>query len=295
MDRFESVTGPNWPGIDCIKHLFVFGDSYSSVGYDQFTIQEHPHPSVDHPLGIPFPGHTWTDDSAGMGDEGMSENPNWVGHLVTSRRNAEKPIVVYDYAVGGHCVLDVRGQIEDTFAGHVASQPEWARWKGGNSLFVVWVGINDCAGPTPYEPIVKDLMGVVDLLYEMGAINFLLIDVPPIDKSPAIPDSILEERPELADDYKNWNALLHKHTKEFHTAHPKSTILMYSSYDLFTRVNQEPVKYGFAAKDVKRRRGPMWMDHLHPTSKMHKVIADDIEAFLKRFPAHKDNEPSLTP
>jgi len=39
--------------------------------------------------------------------------------------------------------------------------------------------------PGPHEQVVKRLLGAIDLLYEIGARNFLLIDVPPIDKSPA--------------------------------------------------------------------------------------------------------------
>lgn len=70
---------------------------------------------------------------------------------------------------------------------------------------------------------------------------------------------------------------------------------MYSSYALFTKVNEDPAKYGFAPEDVKKRRGPMWMDHLHPTTKMHKVIADDLEGFLKSYPAHTSDgiQPAL--
>lgn len=118
-----------------ITFQIISGDSYSSVGYQEWTIEQFPHPSVDNPLGIPFPGQTWTDDSEGMGDCGMSRNPNWVGHFVTSRRNAGNPIVVYDYAHGGHAVPDMRRQITEIFSGHVASQPEWAPWKENDSLF----------------------------------------------------------------------------------------------------------------------------------------------------------------
>jgi len=157
----------------------------------------------------------------------------------------------------------------------------------------VWVGINDCAAPGPHEQVVKRLLGAIDLLYEIGARNFLLIDVPPIDKSPALPDSILEGRPELAETYRKWNSLLHEQTKTFHAnpEHSDCTILMYSSYNIFTRVNEEPEKFGFPPGDVKRKGGSMWMDHLHPTSKMHKVIADDLEGFLKAFAAYKSDGP----
>ena len=85
------------------------------------------------------------------------------------------------------------------------------------------------------------------------------------------------------------NRLLRTNASIFHKdpEHAGSTILMYSSYALFSNVIAEPEKYGFPPGDIKRRGGSIWMDHLHPTSKMHKVLADDIEEFLKTFAAHK--------
>ena len=42
-----------------------------------------------------------------------------------------------------------------------------------------------------------------------------------------------------------------------------------------------PEKYGFPATDVRKRGGKVWMDHLHPTSAVHSVVARELDAFLR--------------
>ena len=58
---------------------------------------------------------------------------------------------------------------------------------------------------------------------------------------------------------------------------------MYSSWDLFNKVHDDLKAFGFTQSDVKKRGGRIWMDHIHPTSRMHEIIADDLDEFLKKF------------
>lgn len=89
-------------------------------------------PSAINPLGAPWPGQTYNED----------DKPNWVGHLITKycpqpryvpkgyKEDASKdkpalpspdisfkqnPILVYNYATGGHTVLALKDQIERQF------------------------------------------------------------------------------------------------------------------------------------------------------------------------------------
>ena len=102
------------------------GDSYSAVGYHP----RNPFPSESEPLGVPFPGQTWT-ESDPMSD---SSNANWVGHLVTFRRKDGKSLLVHDYAVGGHTINGVKSQIENWFIPHAGKRPSWAPWHANNRL-----------------------------------------------------------------------------------------------------------------------------------------------------------------
>lgn len=94
------------------------------------------------------------------------------------------------------------------------------------------------------------------------------------------------KEPRAYQSYLDWNKRLHAGAQDFYTKHPNITALMYSSWDIFDKVYNEPTKFGFSRQDLRKRGGAIWMDHLHPTSRMHEVVATDLEAFLKAFPAH---------
>lgn len=85
--------------------------------------------------------------------------------------------------------------------------------------------------------------------------------------------------------YVDWNKHLHTSARSFHEKHPDASILMFSSWETFTRVLDDPVTYGFSTTDVSKSGGRIWMDFLHPTTKMHGIIAEDMWKFLNEIPA----------
>ncbi|KAJ7062001.1 hypothetical protein C8F01DRAFT_1056884 [Mycena amicta] len=85
------------------------GDSYSAVGYD---FSSHV-PTQNNPLGIQFPGDTYTE---------FPELPNWVGHLIKTHA-PENDWLVFDYAVGGARVHDVGHQVRLGFEKDIADGP----------------------------------------------------------------------------------------------------------------------------------------------------------------------------
>jgi phospholipase/lecithinase/hemolysin len=56
--------------------------------------------------------------------------------------------------------------------------------------------------------------------------------------------------------------------------------MIYSSWDTFNALLDDPVAYGFPAEDVRKANGSIWVDHLHPTSAVHHFLARDMFAFL---------------
>lgn len=155
---------------------------------------------------------------------------------------------------------------------------------------------------------IKQLLDEQECLYEAGARNFLLIDVPPIQRTPvgtAIISFIapyiyrrLRFSPGLsravdATDiesliYEAWNIQLQEKLEEFYAAHSDISMLLFSSWDTFTRVLDNPVPHGFSSDDVSKSGGGIWVDYLHPTSQMHDWIAGDLAGFLNGQPPHKD-------
>lgn len=61
--------------------------------------------------------------------------------------------------------------------------------------------------------------------------------------------------------------------------------MVYSSYDTFIRVLDDPESHGFAPEDVGKKGGAIWHDNLHPTSAMHAIIAKDMALLLNNQPA----------
>jgi len=249
----------SWPGYHGLRHIFVFGDSYSSVGYDSTC----PHPTKEEPLGVEWPGTTYTEGEFA---------PNWVGHLVAAHR-PRPDTLVFDYAVGGSRVHGVRQQIQREFLHEAGTKPKWAPWMPDDSLFVCWVGINDCLFTKHHEPGIDVLSALHQELYDSGARNFLLIDVPPIDLSPTGRTSA---RPR----FQSWNDQLTDMATQFSEAHEDATVLIFSSYSTFSRVLADPVAHGFQEIDVKKSGGAIWSDHLHPTTRMHQILERDLVSFL---------------
>lgn len=138
------------------------------------------------------------------------------------------------------------------------------------------------------------------MLYKNGARNFMFIDVPPIQYSPAsksswsrihwlhwtlstVPESFATD-PTIVKTYTNWKINLSRAVHDFCGRYPEASVFLYSSWQLFEKVLTGPENYGFSKQDVKKRGGKLWMDHLHPTSAFHLILADDIELFLNNLP-----------
>ncbi|KAI5888383.1 uncharacterized protein SCHCODRAFT_02053308 [Schizophyllum commune H4-8] len=343
MSNQVMQVGPSWRGLAAIKRLMVFGDSYSAVG----APIEAPRTAA-HPLGVPFPGPgCFTDydnarhrsrpnwvghfitqyapepryrDIAGI----QAQYPGYTQEQDPAY--ARDPLLVYDYARGGKTIPEVISQIEDQFLPRLGkwcrTQPAEGAGKGGdaakvwtseNALFVTWVGINDCAfGSTreAREEAFQQLFAAQDDLYQAGARNFVFIDVPHINRSPAgefpislDPTSSLKplhiQLPSIhsLEDYSNhlpvpishkdrserydeYNAMLAAHARRFATAHPDATVLLFSSARTLDRVLDDPDIFGFPQGDAREPFSTIWTDQLHPTSAVHDVFAMDIADFL---------------
>lgn len=81
--------------------------------------------------------------------------------------------------------------------------------------------------------------------------------------------------------FEEWNDLLRVHASQFAQDHEDATVIIYSSWETFSRVLDHPVQYGFEAGDEKKSGGSIWVDHIHPTSKMHDELAKDVVALLR--------------
>ncbi|KAG2008626.1 fungal cellulose binding domain-containing protein [Coprinopsis cinerea AmutBmut pab1-1] len=292
-------TSESWPGLEGVKRLFIFGDSYCSVFKTPTNFSQEISPSADNPFYTPYPGRTY----AGEGQ------PNWVGHFITkyapgprydpSKKKQSKdykkdPLLVYNYASGGDRVAGVAYQVQKLFLPHVGAKPRWAPWDERNSLFTMFVGINDCAsffypsglqqseGQPNVDPVaarVDQFMELQEELYAAGARNFVFFDLPPIDQSPALASS-KDLDPNHISPYQKWNQILLGRLETFKSSHPDATVFLFSTHQVFSDLLQNLEKYGFPTEDRHRKGGSVWVDHLHPTSRVHDIIARSLAEFL---------------
>ncbi|KAI9067916.1 carbohydrate esterase family 16 protein [Trametes sanguinea] len=275
MSSNLSIVRNAWPGVQGLRHLIVFGASYCDVGYNSRA----PHPSPERPLGVDFPGETWC-GTIDKEQNKVTYEPNWVGHLVElvrAQRN-ESSLLVYNYALGGETASGVKRQIEEEFVPHVATRPEWAPWTPEDTLFATWVGINDCAwnADTP-DPVASTKASVAELfllqerLYHKGARNFCFVDVPPTYDYPEI-----QKPAKLKDTILTWNASLREATERFSADHAEATVFIWSAFDFFARLLANPAAYGFHGEDTRKAEGAIFEDGLHPTSRVHLLMAQEI-------------------
>ena len=143
------------------------------------------------------------------------------------------------------------------------------------------------------------LKGAHQRLFDAGARNFLFINLPPVERSPGMLNGVHSSKPKKKSShiisllvassrlnagqiYKDWNKALSKTVRQFANTHypEEITAMIYSSYDTFTRVLDDPISYGFTFEDVRKEGGGIWYDNLHPTSRMHDIIAADMAQFL---------------
>ena len=59
------------------------------------------------------------------------------------------------------------------------------------------------------------------------------------------------------------------------------TAFVYSSFDLFSKLLDNPGQYGFKTSDICKKEGSIWCDHIHPTTRVHEEIAKDFVQFLR--------------
>jgi len=82
------------------------------------------------------------------------------------------------YAVGGARVNGLDHQIKNYFELDIGQKPECAPWNAADILLITWVGINDCAWRGDVNSRMKLLMNAHQHLFNLGARNFLFINLP---------------------------------------------------------------------------------------------------------------------
>ncbi|CCM06439.1 uncharacterized protein FIBRA_08701 [Fibroporia radiculosa] len=224
------------------KFLFTFGDSYTTDGFN-ITLGVN---STD-------PGYT------------SSNGPNWVEYLGGSYNVTDTK--VFNLASGGATidaalvapyeptVLSIVDQVSQ-FQEYLAAKPYGAQWDSADSLFAIWIGINDVGNSYAWTNVTSQsafhtilmerLFSQVDILYEDGARNFLFLTVPPTNRAPLLieagPTAVGQITAALAD----YNDQLMAFVDLFQATHPDVTrATVFDSRPVFNTLLDNYATFGY--------------------------------------------------
>ena len=65
------------------------------------------------------------------------------------------------------------------------------------------------------------------------------------------------------------------------------SVFIFSYWNLFNEILDEPLAHGFDEGDPTKAEGGIWLDKLHPTTEVHRILAKSVMDFLC---AVKENE-----
>lgn len=277
-------------GWDKIEYLFVFGDSYSSIGFDPRDGNLSPKPG--NPLGISkYPGVT------------LSTYSNWVNYLTAQYNKTQ--VLTYDLAIPGATISPLyTHSSHSTLKSQInllvtKLKPTPTLLTATNSVYILWIGTNDLLRhPNIHSDGLLDAyFQSIDSLYKFGARNFLIIDVPSIDRAPHITSPAL-----LKKTIRNFNAALTSRAKELRRKKRDSIWIGTLSINrMWQRMLDLPDEYGFLnVKEVCAEyskgtpswdtfhancRVPVdkyfWQDGIHPTSQVGKLMARQLAKALQ--------------
>ncbi|KAJ9165264.1 Carbohydrate esterase family 16 protein [Coniochaeta hoffmannii] len=272
----SSSSGPTATGV---KYLITFGDSYSQTGFNISSTK----PSPSNPLGNPpLPG--WT-ASGGL---------NWVGFLASQLNKST--LLTYNFAYGGATtaadlvtpyaptVLSLVDQVSQ-FSGSIASHPSYAPWTAADTLVGVWIGVND-VGNSYWTANETVLLGKImdryfaqlQIAYDAGARNFVLLSVPPIDKTPMMLAQSADARTLEAAVIAEYNALLASRLAAFSAANPGVTAKVVDTSVPFNAAIDNPTAYGAPDATCFNADGNscLWFNDYHPGVAINKLVAQAV-------------------
>ncbi|KAH9917447.1 uncharacterized protein B0H18DRAFT_37146 [Fomitopsis serialis] len=278
------------------QFLFTLGDSYTTDGFN-----------ISAGVNSPNPGYT------------SSNGPNWVEYLggtynVTNTK-------VFNLASGGATidaalvapylptVLSIVDQVSQ-FEEYLAPKPYGAQWDSSNSLFAIWIGINDVGNsyawtnvtsqPAFHTILMDRLFSQVEILYGAGARNFLFLTVPPTNRAPLLieagPTAVAQITGALAD----YNDQLIEYAELFEANHTGTSVRIFDSRPVFNTLLDNYPTFGYVnitgyceayengTPTMTTQDAPcepvasyFWLNTLHPLYTIHNILAHAIATALQ--------------
>ncbi|KAF9818645.1 hypothetical protein IEO21_02625 [Rhodonia placenta] len=281
------------------KFLFTFGDSYTTDGYN-----------ISAGVNSPDPGYT------------SSNGPNWVEYLSGTYNVTDTK--VFNLASGGATidaalvapylptVLSIVDQVSQ-FQEYLASKPAGAEWDSSNSLFAIWIGINDVGNSYGWTNVTSQaafhttlmdrLFSQVEILYQDGARSFLFMTVPPTNRAPLLieagPTAVNQITAALAD----YNDQLARFVDLFEATHEGlNGVTFFDTRPVFNTLLDNYATFGYVnstgycaayengTPEMTTQTEPcepvssyFWLNTLHPLYTVHNILAHAVSTALNTY------------
>ena len=188
------------------KYLITFGDSYT---YVQGTNGHQNYSFIGDAFSLGFDAVDLLSDRIVQNQTATAEGgPNWVEFItgcglkpgLTNPRDCEKQL--WDFAFAGADISTEYTPLHHNFTVSLVNQtkqfqqyanPVLSKFvKPAKTLVGFWIGINDIGDsdkddvdfPTFYNELVGTLFQSVETVYDLGYKDFLIMQLPPLDRTP---------------------------------------------------------------------------------------------------------------
>jgi phospholipase/lecithinase/hemolysin len=217
---------------------------------------------------------------------------NWIGNLVSS--NVQ--LLSYNLASGGATtdanlvtpfaptVLSLVDQVK-LFTSNLSPAPAYAPWTAADSLFGIWIGVNDVGNawykpewPTLSKQIVDRYFEQVQALYNAGGRNFVFLTVPPIDRAPSNLGLDDWGKTTMKAAIATYNDLITAGRNAFVAANPGVFAIVVDIYPKFALTLDNPTVYGAVNSTCFNADGKtcLWWNDYHPGLVLQNGVADDV-------------------
>ncbi|GAA5876259.1 hypothetical protein JCM8547_003750 [Rhodosporidiobolus lusitaniae] len=294
------VRGQSASGIllDEIDTLFAFGDSYTHTGYE-------PAKGINI-----FPGYGNTSSGGFVWSQYLT-TPSSIYDSSVSTYNPNRTITLYDLAYSGSTTNASIIQSSDGTPDFVDQVEIWeeyfspptrsANWTSERTLFAAWFGINDVGFAylqnRDFAPLLDEWFDTWNrlfaVLYAGGARNFLVLGVPPTQRTPLVQSYGSEAEGVFEANVNAYNLALTTFVTSIPSLYPGSKLALFDTQPFFNTILDSPLQYGFLetqayceayagvdddpmvelAECAWPMREYFWYNAYHPTYPVHRLLA----------------------
>ncbi|KAG8838799.1 hypothetical protein FRB91_007396, partial [Serendipita sp. 411] len=260
------------------KYWFSFGDSYTQTGFTVTGTQ----PSSSNAFGNPtYPGYT-----------ACGSYPNWIDYAAVTLNTTL--VKVYNHAYGGatidsalvtpytSTVKCLDDQVADYLTYNAPGKTYYPGWSASNTLFSIWVGINDIGntywqGTGLNDSLLNRYFELVQQLYATGARHFLFLTVPPVYRSPLMLSQASTARDQEKVAIDDYNTKLATRAAAFASANSGVTAQIYDTGPIINAMLNSPSSYGLQdATSYGTGSQYAWCNDYHISPPVHQKIAQGV-------------------